>query len=185
MADKDLALNNAPIALRWVNRSVQHVQSALGMYEGNMIAPDFRRWASNPATEVLRRHFRIRDQASLRGMPLRVALSQVIAVYHGIAQMLARAPQVFRDGEGEGDEAAYTNTPRDGFLYITPRYRTCGPLTQKHVLVHEGAHFTSESIQDYLRHPPQTFSEALLDAHAFSNYTFEVVNARSHRTDRE
>jgi hypothetical protein len=97
---------------------------------------------------------------------------------------LSDPARIFRDGVGDGTDAAYNENPRTA-IFITPRFLNCGPRTQVYVLVHEAAHNLAENIEDYLRDPPRNFAEAMRNAYSYSDCVFETVFGRPRRNDQE
>jgi len=185
MSARDVALTHVVTAQQWISRTVGALVN-LDSARTTMTQPSQQRWANSPALAAVRRHFLLGDAAASNMGAIRAAVARIVPLYRRINGVLGWAQDVFRDGAGEGDEGAYTPSPRDGHIYFTPRYIDgCGPLTKVYVIVHEGAHFLGANFQDHLRDPPQTLDDALTDAYSFSDCVFEIVNGVRSRSDAD
>ena len=161
MTPKDLAVSNANDAVRWASAASNALNVIIGFNgqrSGIEALPEFK---------AQKTHFHVELGPAPRHLfpflgrlpfvepdPALKLLKAIRFKYWDIMSALSRASSIFVDAQAGGGEEntgmapAFVPRERDGTLRITPYYESLGPLTKIHSLVHEAAHFVSQSIQD-------------------------------------
>jgi hypothetical protein len=182
MGAREVALGRVSEARRWIRQTVLQLEEFEVRRRTTMRSVPL---LAGAAGQVLRRHFFVDQDVPADGSVAASRLGLVIRSYRAMDAVLSNASSVFSEGAGNGTDAAYNDTPRDGRIYFTPRYLACGPLTQAYVIVHESAHALGDRVQDYTRTPPRRFEDAMNNAYSFSEYAFEVSNGPRPRRDTD
>jgi hypothetical protein len=158
---RDTALANTTEAIRWALAAINALNAIIG-YNGQRAnianLPQFKAQKTHfhvdlgPPPTVVQRFLGLLP--FVEPDPTLKLLKAIRFRYFDINSALNDASHFVNAPAGGGSEhtgtsPAFVPTIRDGTLRITPYYDDLGPLCKVHCLVHEGAHFTSEAVQDY------------------------------------
>ena len=194
------ALSLSPAAVQLIRETIARLNAArlvirsAGSMARQSLQERRRRISADPNFHMVQTHFHIVDggindrttSAQLETAANRIA--QIIARYNGILGTIGNRGTVFRSSQATGDGAgagAYLPTSRDGHIYFTPLFLRAsgGDFERTIMIIHESAHFQSDSIIDYSR-PGTTnyrrlhFDQAMNNAYSYSQLVINAAQGR-------